>query len=154
MGDCTLKSEWLIPFGLLRWHPSLFWLEQMYYRQSDGIIRFSLFGFQGWGMDVATCPYRNRSMRKGQTAKALSEKTFKEEAEWDHLEYGTLKKSRSACVCITCQHFNYCCDKHCRTLLTCHVQQRLIPHGEHLTSRCPLWQRRLEKDIGWCPEAA
>ena len=63
------------------------------------------------------------------------------------------QKSHSACVCITCQHFNYCFDKHCRTHLTCHIQERLIPHGAQLTSRCPLWQQRREKEIGWCPVA-
>ncbi|WP_320676991.1 galactose oxidase [Prochlorococcus sp. MIT 1300] len=93
-------------------------------------------------------------MRKGQTAKALPPLKINEEEEWDYLEYGTLKESRTACVCITCQHFSYCCDKHCRTLLTCGLQQRLIPHGEHLSSRCAFWQRRSEKEIGWCPEWA
>ena len=98
--------------------------------------------------------YWTRPMPAYPTQKVLPKKRYPEEEQWEYLEEGSLKKSRSACVCMTCQHFNYCCDKHCHTLLTCHIRQRLIPHGEHLTSRCPLWMPRREKEIGWCTEAA
>ena len=40
------------------------------------------------------------------------------------------------------------------SVLTCHLHQRLIPHGDHLTSKCQCWMQRLERKIGWCPEAA
>ena len=66
----------------------------------------------------------------------------------------TLKHTRSACVYMTCQHYYSCCDRHCRTILTSHLHQRLIPHRDHLTSKCLCWMQRLEKKIGWCPEAA
>ena len=36
---------------------------------------------------------------------------------------------------------------------TCHLYQRLIPHGDHLTSKCQCWMQRLERKIGLCPEA-
>ena len=88
------------------------------------------------------------------STKVLPKKAYPEAEGWEYVEDGCLKRSRSACVCMTCQHFDYSCDKYCRTLLTCRIQERLIPHGEHLNSRCPLWMRRIEKDIGWCPEAA
>ncbi|WP_320674929.1 galactose oxidase [Prochlorococcus sp. MIT 1341] len=87
------------------------------------------------------------------TQKVLQKKSYPKEEVWEYLEEGSLKKSRSACVCMTCQHFGYSCDKHCRTLLTCRIRERLIPHGEHLNSRCPLWMRRTEEKISWCPEA-
>ena len=79
---------------------------------------------------------------------------FDQEEQWQFLAKGILKKTCSARVCMTCQHFNYSSDKHCRTILSCHVHCRLIPHGEHLISRCPLWMRQLEKEIGWCLEVA
>ncbi len=40
------------------------------------------------------------------------------------------------------QYFTYTCDKSCVTLLTCPLQKRLIPQGEHLTKRCRNWQKR------------
>ena len=43
-------------------------------------------------------------MRKSQAKKAIPVKRFNEEAEWEYLEEGILKKSRSACVCITDQY--------------------------------------------------
>ena len=83
-----------------------------------------------------------------------NDQIFGQEEEWQFLKKGILKKTCSACVCMTCQHFNYASDKHCRTILSCHVHRRLIPHGDHLISRCLLWMRQREKEIGWCPEVA
>ncbi|WP_269609283.1 galactose oxidase [Prochlorococcus marinus] len=93
-------------------------------------------------------------MSSYRTQKVLPQKRYNPAEEWDYLEEDTLKHTRSASVCMTCQHFNYCCDRHCRTILTCHLHQRLIPHGDHLTSKCLCWMQRLERKIGWCPEAA
>jgi len=55
---------------------------------------------------------------------------------------------------MTCQHFSYVCDQHCHTLLTCGLQRRQVPHGEHLTKRCRNWMVRREAEMGWCPEVA
>ena len=52
------------------------------------------------------------------------------------------------------QHFSYVCDQHCHTLLTCGLQRRQVPHGEHLTKRCRNWMVRREAEMGWCPEVA
>ena len=98
--------------------------------------------------------YWIKAMSSYRTQKVLPQKRYNSEEEWDYLEEDTLKHTRSASVCMTCQHFNYCCDRHCRTILTCHLHQRLIPHGDHLTSKCQCWMQRLERKIGWCPEAA
>jgi len=73
--------------------------------------------------------------------------------EWDYLEWGVLKPSRSSAVCITCQHFRYEVGRHCVTVLTCPIHQGLIPQGEHLTKRCAQWFARREVVVGWCPEA-
>ncbi len=85
--------------------------------------------------------------------KVLPKKAYPEAETWD-IENGSLKRSRSTCVCMTCKYLNHCHDNHCRAVLTCRFQQRLIHHGEHINSRCALWFRRIEKKIGWYPEVA
>ena len=74
------------------------------------------------------------------------------EEEWDFVD--GLKSTRSSCVSMTCQHFTYVCDQHCHMLLTCGLQRRQVPHGEHLTKRCRNWMVRREAEVGWCSEAA
>ena len=49
------------------------------------------------------------------------------EEEWDFVD--GLKKTRTALVCMTCQHFSYVSDRHCHTLLTCGLQRRQVPMG-------------------------
>ena len=56
--------------------------------------------------------------------------------------------------CITCQHFTYGTDAHCRTLLGCKLQSKQLSQGEHLTKKCRHWLTRRERQVGWCPEAA
>ena len=77
-----------------------------------------------------------------------------QEKNWKFFQKGILKKTCSACVYMTCQPLNYTSDKYFRTILFCHVHCRLIPRGYHLISRCHLWMRQLEREIGWCPEVA
>ena len=98
--------------------------------------------------------YWNWSMSTTHPKETFTDQIFGQEEECQFLEKGILKKTCSACVCMTCQHFNYSSDKHCRTNLSCLVHRRLIPHGDHLISRCLLWMRQREKEIGWCPEVA
>ena len=74
------------------------------------------------------------------------------EEEWDFVD--GLKRTKTARVCMTCQHFSYVCDQHCHTLLTCGLQRRQVPHGEHLTKKCRHWMVRREVEVGWCPEVA
>jgi len=74
--------------------------------------------------------------------------------EWDYLDIDVLRPARSSRVCMTCQHFRYEVGRHCVTLLTCPIHQRLIPQGEHLTRRCSRWVPRREVSVGWCPEVA
>ena len=73
--------------------------------------------------------------------------------EWDYLDIDVLKPARSSKVCMTCQHFRYEVGRHCVTLLTCPIHQRLIPQGDHLTRRCSRWVPRREVEVGWCSEA-
>ena len=72
--------------------------------------------------------------------------------EWDYLEWGVLRSSRTSAVCITCEHFRYEVGKHCVTLLTCPIHQGLIPQGEHLTKRCCHWVARREVRERWCSQ--
>ena len=72
--------------------------------------------------------------------------------EWDDLDVEDLRPARSGAVCITCQHFHYEVGKHCVTVLTCPIDQRLIPNGEHLTKRWFQWGARRDIPAGWCPE--
>ena len=74
------------------------------------------------------------------------------EEEWGFVD--RLKRTRTARVCMTCQHFNYVTDLHCHTLLTCGLQCHQVPHGEHLTKKCRNWMVRREVELGWCPEVA
>ena len=39
------------------------------------------------------------------------------EEEWDFVD--GLKRTKTARVCMTCQHFAYATDQHCHTLLIC-----------------------------------
>ena len=91
-------------------------------------------------------------MRSAKAKKDLPQKLYQSEEEWDYLEEQILKHTRSACVCMTCQYFHYSIDRHCGTILICYAHQRLIPHGEHLTSNCQYWMQRQKKEIGWRPE--
>ena len=111
--------------------------------------------FQGlWQDSCGGRPYWIRTMSSYRTKKIQHKKTPHHEEEWEYLEEGILKKVHSARVCMTCQHFNFSCDRHCRTLLVCHAQKALIPHGEHLNSRCQCWIQQHEREIGWSPEVA
>ena len=90
-----------------------------------------------------------------QAKKVLPQKKYSEASEgWEYIAEDILKRSRSASVCMTCQHFGYTCDRYSRTLLTCHLRQRLIPHGEHLNSRCSMWFKYIQRETGRCSEAA
>ena len=56
---------------------------------------------------------------------------------WPFLPPDLLRPSRSRQVC-----------------MTCHLQQGLIAHGEHLTSRCQGWTEDVHRQRGWAPEVA
>ena len=72
------------------------------------------------------------------------------EEEWSYLSDYELSKKRTK-ICITCSHFRYTTDAHCRTLLTCPFHEKLIPQGDHLIKGCQYWK----KDVRvYAPEAA
>ncbi len=59
--------------------------------------------------------------------------------KWPYLDEGTLQKTRSRKVCMTCHWFRHHAGVNCIPVLTCQLHQGLIAHGEHLTSRCQGW---------------
>ena len=73
---------------------------------------------------------------------------------WPYLVEGMLPKTRSRQVCMTCHFFLYHPGPNCIPLLTCHLHQGLIAHGEHLTHRCSGWSEDLHRQRGWAPEVA
>ena len=42
-------------------------------------------------------------------------------------------------ICMTCQHFAYGVDQHCRTVLGCNLRRGQLQQGEHLTKQCKYW---------------
>jgi hypothetical protein len=63
-------------------------------------------------------------------------------------------RSRSRQACMTCHFFRHYPGPNCIPLLTCHLHQGLIAHGEHLTHRCSGWTEDLHRQRGWAPEVA
>ena len=90
--------------------------------------------------------YWNWSMSTTHPKETCTDQIIGKEKEWQFLEKGILQKTCSANVCMTCQQLNYSSDKNCRTIPSCHVHRRLIPHWDHLISRCHLWKQQRERD--------
>ena len=79
----------------------------------------------------------------------------KEEIEdWPWLDQAVLCSSRSRQVCMTCHFFRHHPGPECIPLLTCHLHQGLIAHGEHLTSSCSGRTEDSHRQRGWAPEVA
>ena len=73
-----------------------------------------------------------------------------QEEELSYLSDYEISKKRTK-ICITCSHFRYTTDAHCRTLLTCPLHEKLIPQGDHLIKGCRCWR---EISRIFAPEAA
>ena len=93
------------------------------------------------------------SMSTSKAQKNYTDEIFRRKKEREFFEEGILKKTRTASVCLTCQHFNYRLDSNLRVLLASHLQQLLTSHVDYLIYRFNLWIERLAKETGWCPEA-
>ena len=55
---------------------------------------------------------------------------------------------------MTWHFFRHHPGPNCMTLLTCHLHQGLIAHGEHLIHRSNGWTENLHRHRGWAPEVA
>jgi hypothetical protein len=74
--------------------------------------------------------------------------------DWPWLDQQVLRTSRSHQVCMTCHFFRHHPGPESIPLLTCHLHQGLIAHGEHLTRRCSGWMENLRRQWDWEPEVA
>ena len=59
--------------------------------------------------------------------------------EWDYVDEHQLQGWKGREICITCQHFTYGIDQHCRTLVAYNLRRGLLQQGEHLLKRCEHW---------------
>ena len=59
--------------------------------------------------------------------------------DWPWVDQDMLRSSRSRQVCMSCHFLRYHPGPNCIPVLTCHLHQGLIAHGEHLTHRCQGW---------------
>ena len=98
--------------------------------------------------------YWNWPMSTTHFNETCTDQILGQEKNWKFFQKGILKKTCSACVCMTWQHFCYSSDKHCGTILLCHVHRRLILLGDPWISSFLLCLLQREKEIGWCPEVA
>ena len=74
--------------------------------------------------------------------------------EWPYLDSEVLVKIRSRQVCMTCHFFRHHPGPECIPLLTCHLHQGLIAHGEHLATSCSGWTEDSHRQRDWAPEVA
>ena len=74
--------------------------------------------------------------------------------DWPWLDQAVLNSSRSRQVCMTCHFFRHHPGPESIPVLTCHLHQGLVAHGEHLTQRCSGWSENLHRQRGWAAEAA
>jgi hypothetical protein len=55
---------------------------------------------------------------------------------------------------MTCHFFRHHPGPESIPVLSCHLHQGLVAHGEHLTQRCSCWTEDLHRQRGWAAEAA
>ncbi|QNI97973.1 hypothetical protein [Synechococcus sp. RS9902] len=73
--------------------------------------------------------------------------------EWDFVDDRDLQNWKGDVVCMTCQHFVYGVDQHCRTMVGCNLRQKQLQQGQHLKKRCKLWAPTWQQEMGWAFEA-
>ncbi len=72
--------------------------------------------------------------------------------EWGFVDEWELEGWKGSRICLTCQHFTYGVDAHCRTLLACNIRRQQLQQGQHLTKTCKLWAPTWQSTAGWAPE--
>ncbi len=113
---------------------------------------YAVFRASDWN-SVLTAPAGLRNCLRIEL-KVIPQKRYNSAKEWNYPEEATLKHVRSASFCMTSQHFSYCSERHCSEILTCHINQSLIPQADQLTSTCQCMMQQQERKIGLCPDAA
>ena len=59
--------------------------------------------------------------------------------EWDFIDERELQGWKGERICMTCQHFTYGIDQHCRTVLGCNLRRGQLQQREHRTKQCKYW---------------
>lgn len=67
--------------------------------------------------------------------------------EWDYVDDRQLQGWKGRQVCITCKHFTYGVDGHCRTFPACNLRRGQLQQGEHLLKRCEYWSWTCSLDL-------
>ena len=49
--------------------------------------------------------------------------------EWDFIDERELQGWKGERICMTCQHFTYGVDQHCRTVLGCNLRRGQLQQG-------------------------
>ena len=68
--------------------------------------------------------------------------------EWDLIDDHELQGWKGERICMTCQHFAYGVDQHCRTVLGCNLRRGQLQQGEHLTKQCKYWSSVSNMETG------
>ena len=74
--------------------------------------------------------------------------------DWPWLEQAVPRSSNSLQSLHDLPQFRHHAGVNCIPVLTCHLHQGLIAHGEHLTSRCQGWTDDMTRQRGWAPGVA
>ena len=68
--------------------------------------------------------------------------------EWDFIDERELQGWKGERICMSCQHFAYGVDQHCRTVLGCNLRRGQLQQGEHLTKQCKYWSSVSNMETG------
>jgi hypothetical protein len=69
--------------------------------------------------------------------------------EWTYVDDRELVSFTGSKACMTCSHFTYGVDGHCRTLVACNLKRQQLQQGEHLVKQCKYWSPTWSKADGW-----
>ena len=100
---------------------------------------------------MAACEHvalRTGCVAKTKAPEFLISKTME---EWGFVVDRELQGWKGGVVFMTCQHFLYGVDQHCRTRVGCNLRQKQQQQGEHQSMRCKLWAPTTQAAMGWAP---
>jgi len=69
--------------------------------------------------------------------------------EWDSIKKRELQNWKGRVVCMTCQHFTYGVERHCRTMEACNLRQKQLQQGQQRRKCCKLWVAIGQKKMRW-----
>jgi len=100
--------------------------------------------FYSWWTTVVTC---NTTDRHPASMYVLL--GWYDMEEWSFVDDRELTNCCCQRICITCEHFTYGVDAHCRTIVVCRIREQQLQQGQHLTKVCKRWSPTWESTQGW-----